>query len=39
MRRSSWSYVVIALVAILLALAASHMAGPRSFAQWIHGRR
>jgi hypothetical protein len=39
MRRGSWSYVVIALVAVLLAVAASHMSGARSFAQWIHGHR
>ena len=42
MRRGSWSFVVIALVAIVLAIVASHMLGAGTMADWLrgmHGRR
>jgi hypothetical protein len=41
MKRQSWSFVVIALVAILLAVVASHVMGAGSVADWfrrMHGR-
>jgi len=37
MRRKSWPFVVIALVALLLAVIGSRVMGAGSFAQWIHG--
>jgi hypothetical protein len=42
MRRRSWPFVVIALVAIVLAVVASHVMGAGTMSDWIrgmHGRR
>ena len=38
MRRLPWPFIVIALVALLVAVIASHLGGGGSLAHMIHGR-